>query len=90
MSLSQDLQLFMHTGLCSFNKDLTKCPRHLDMEHICTLKVIKWRLLGQFKWPATNLPPLHASLWLLLLLLCVSQSVTISRRGTIYSDACSW
>ena len=34
MSLSQDLQLFMHTGLCSFNKDLTKCPRHLDMEHI--------------------------------------------------------
>lgn len=90
MSLSQDLQLFMHTGLCSFNKDLTKCPRHLDMEHICTLKVIKWRLLGQFKWPATNLPPLHASLWLLLLLLCVSQSVTISRRGTIYSDARSW
>jgi len=88
MSLSQDLQLFMHTGLCSFNKDLTKCPRHLDMEHICTLKVIKWRLLGQFKWPATNLPPLHASLWLLLL--CVSQSVTISRRGTIYSDARSW
>ena len=90
MSLRQDLQLFMHTGLCSFNKDLTKCPRHLDMEHICTLKVIKWRLLGQFKWPATNLPPLHASLWLLLLLLCVSQSVTISRRGTIYSDARSW
>ena len=41
---------FSSAARCCLNKDLTKWPRHLYMEHICTFQT------HHFKWTATNLP----------------------------------